>query len=123
MWYQIFGNGYSLLPDVTKKHVMYRIHAKQTSKTRRDLLVNDSYQLSKIILPMFIRCNNHQNRILYKFAKQQAKHDCCAALHECIKKGKEAKILRLYDVVYLYVWQIIGKVRNCVKKIYYRFRL
>ena len=123
MWYQIFGAGYKMVVDLKHKDVMYRLHENQTSKLRRDLLLRDSYEMSKIIIPTFISKSTKSNNLLKSFAVRYAKFECRDAVNECIAKGKNANLFSVYDVLYLKVYLIWGKIRNILKKIYLEVRL
>lgn len=122
MWYQIFDQGYELVVDQDNRDVMYRLHAAQTSKTRRDLLVRDSYEMSKIIAPVFARYSTGRDNLLRIYAKRNARLDCVDAVKECIRVGRKAKVLKTADVVYIKVWILGGKLRNIVKARYHRMR-
>ena len=123
MWYQIFGNGYNLIVDTENKDTMYRLHANQASKTRRDLLLHDSLEMCKIIMPMLIRHSKKENNLLKKYAKRIARHDCKDAVYECISRGMDSNILTIGDAIYLKTWLLIGKIRNVLKRIYLELRL
>lgn len=123
MWYQIFGNNYKLVVDLEHKDVMYRLHENQTSKQRRDLLLHDSFEMSKIIIPAFIKNSTKDNNLLKQFAIRHTRHECKDAVNECIKEGKKAGLISICDAVYLKTLLIRGKVRNILKKIYLEIRL
>ena len=120
MWYQIFSREYCLVVDPEQRDVMYRLHANQTSKTRRDLLLHDSYEISKLIAPTFAAQSTRECNLLCLFAKRKARHDCVDAVRECIRVGRETKTLTAWDMAYIRVWLILGKLRNIAKKIYHR---
>ncbi|MBE6708571.1 MAG: glycosyltransferase [Ruminococcaceae bacterium] len=120
MWLQFFCNGYSLIADLNEKNVMYRLHANQTSKTRRDLLVRDSYEMAKIIAPTFADQSTEDTNLIKMFAKRNAKYDCRNAVDECIRVGIENNKLSFFDVLNIRICLLAGKVRNVVKKIYHR---
>ena len=123
MWYQIFSRGYCLICQPEQRDVMYRLHAAQTSKTRRDLLLRDSYEMSKIIAPTFAALSTREHNLLRMFARRHARHDLADAVNECIRVGKEKGVLSFWDVAYIRVWVLIGKCRNALKKVYHlRFK-
>ncbi len=119
-WYEIFSNGYLLLSDTQNKDVMYRLHGGQASKTRRDLLLRDTFETSKIIAPLFIKLSTEDINLLKLYAKRYAKYDCKDAIEECIRQGKDANIFTSFDVFELRCRLLLGKCRNILKKIYYR---
>lgn len=120
MFYEIFSRGYNLVFDADHNDVSYRLHANQTSKTRRDLLVRDSYEMAKIIAPTFAKMSTKKTNLLKMYAKRNARHDLKNAVNHCIKIGKEAGVIGFCDISYLRAWLLVGKCRNCVKKIYHR---
>lgn len=122
MWYQIFCSGYGLVVRDDHKHVAYRLHAAQTSKTRRDLLLDNTERLARIIAPTFAALSTKDCRLLRMFAKRQARLDCRAALNECIRIGRETNVFSSGDILYLRIWLFLGKCRNGLKTVYHRLR-
>ena len=120
MWYRFFSRGYSLMVDGENRHVMYRLHAAQTSKTRRDLLLRDSYRLVQRIGPSFVTLSTPTHRVLYLLGIKNARHDCEDAVNECIRLGKESGLFQNHDILFLRSFLIWGKCRNLLKKIYHR---
>lgn len=123
MWYQIFANGYSLVADPEQRDVMYRIHKEQASKTRRDLLLHDSYEMAKIIAPVLAEKSTKECPVLRMYAKRNALQHCADAVMICIQVGKKEEVFTLFDEAYLSIWLWIGKIRNLVKKGYVKMRL
>lgn len=119
MWLQFFCNGYRLVADLEEKNVMYRLHAAQTSKTRRDLLLHDSYEMAKIIGPVFAESSTRTDNLIKMYAKRNAKYDCKDAVMECIKLGKENNKLSAGDVISIKASLYKGKLRNVLKRIYH----
>lgn len=122
MWYQIFCRHYGLVVCDEQKQVAYRLHAAQTSKTRRDLLLSNSEMLARIIAPTFAALSNEQYPLLRNYAGRQARLDCRASLNECIRVGRESGVFHWNDIVYLRVWLLLGKCRNLLKAVYHRVR-
>ena len=120
MWLQFFCNGFSMIADMTQKNVMYRLHANQTSKTRRDLLVRDSFEMAKIIAPAFAENSTKKTNLIKMFAKRNAKYDCRNAVDECIRVGTGHGILSARDIVDIRLSVIAGKLRNLLKAMYHR---
>lgn len=121
MWYLIFHNNFNLIVDVHHSDVMYRLHPQQTSKTRRDLLLRDSLELTKIFGPMLISHANGRE-LLRNFAKRYAIHDCRAAVNECIKIGRKEKKFNIFDWLMLKLYIIYGIFRQFAKKVYIHLR-
>ena len=120
MWYQIFCHGYGLVVQDDQKLVAYRLHAAQTSKTRRDLLLSNSKMLAEIVAPTFAELTTPTHKLLFLFAKHNACYDCVDATNECIRVGREQKRFNALDVAALRVWLLLGKCRNILKAIYHR---
>lgn len=118
--YQLFCGGYEMVADIDNKNVMYRLHAQQTSKTRRALLVRDSYEMAKIIAPVFAKQSSKEKNLLKMYAKHNAKHDLRNAVNECVRIGKAEGIFDTCDIVELKFCLLLGKGRNVLKKIYYK---
>lgn len=123
MWYKMFFADYSVLAVTDKFDVMYRLHAMQDSKRRRDLLLVDSVKNSKIIGPAFISISTKKNNLFKEYTKAWAKHNCSNALYECIEQGKAAKLFCVFDVLELKLLLILGKCRNAAKKVYRKITL
>ncbi len=122
MWYRIFCAEYGLIVRDDQKDVAYRLHAAQTSKTRRDLLLTSSLSLAKTIAPTFAQYSTKQRPLLRMYARRHARMDSPRSLKVCIRIGKEAGVFGAGDIAYLYVWLLIGKCRNLLKAVYHRLR-
>ena len=122
MWFQIFCANYSLVVQDERKDVAYRLHAMQTSKTHRDLLVRDTASLARIISPTFAATHTNEHPMLFLFAKHIARFDCVEAVNECIRVGREHALFGWADVLTLRLFMLWGKCRNLLKKIYHRLR-
>ena len=120
MWYQIFGAGFGMVANVEQRNVMYRLHANQASKTRRDLLLRDLLSMSKIISPVFAELSREGTNLLRLYAKRNARLYCVDAAKECIRVGRETGTLNSFDVCYIRVWLVLGGIRNVLKKLYHR---
>ena len=122
MWYRIFCANYGLVVKDDDKHVAYRLHAAQTSKTRRDLLLESSLSLANTIAPTFAALSTKERPLLRMYARRHARRDSPRSLKVCIRVGKEVGVLHGGDVCYLYCWLFIGKCRNLLKAFYHRLR-
>lgn len=120
--FQIFSSGYSMVAHTDDHAVCYRLHAEQTSKTRRDLLVRDSNEAAKIIAPTFAALTTKENRLLRLYAKRHARQDCREAVKTCVRIGCETKTLGGGDVLYLNAWLVIGYGRKLLRKLYHKLR-
>lgn len=122
MWYNIFSHDYSLVVDPEQYDVSYRLHANQTSKTRRDLLVRDSFEMAKIIAPTFAKLSTKKINLLKMYAIRNSRHDLKNAVNHCIDIGKKTNVIGTMDIVYIKFRVFCGKCRNVIKKIYHRLR-
>ncbi len=120
MWYEIFLHGYGLVVCEDQKLVAYRLHAAQTSKTRRDLLLSNSEILARIIAPTFASFTTPSHRLLHLFVRFNARYYCVAAVNECVRVGRETGVFRKSDVFRARLWLLYGKCRNLLKAIYHR---
>lgn len=122
MWYQIFCAGYSLVVQDENKDVAYRLHAGQTSKTHRHLLLKDTVFLAQIIAPVFSQHSTAKRPLLRMLARRHARLYCRKAVNESIRIGRENGVLSWWDVLYLHTWLLIGFCRNLLKTMYHRLR-
>ncbi len=120
MWFEIFCHGYGLVVCEDRKLVAYRLHAMQTSKTRRDLLLSNSEILARIIAPTFASFTTPSHRLLHLFVRFNARFYCVAAVNECVRVGCETGLFRKIDVFCARLWLLYGKCRNLLKAIYHR---
>jgi glycosyltransferase involved in cell wall biosynthesis len=122
MLYRIFSTGHSMVAHTDDRMVRYRLHANQTSKTRRDLLLHDSNVAAEIIAPVFASLNTKKINFLRLYAGHHAKQACKEALNTCIRIGKRMRALGFWDIVALRMKLIWGYVRGVLKKIYHAIR-
>lgn len=122
MWYRIFCADYGLVVKDDDKHVAYRLHAAQTSKTRRDLLLTSSLSLANTIAPTFAALSTKERPLLRMYARRHARMNSPRSLKVCIRIGRDTNVFHVGDVWYLYCWLFIGKCRNVLKAIYHRLR-
>lgn len=120
MWYQIFGAGFDMVADIEQRDVMYRLHANQTSKTRRDLLLRDSRVLCEIIAPEFAKKNAKDRKLVRLLAVKNGMQNCMDAVKVCIRVGKQTGTLTGADVFCIYSGVAAGKVRSGLKWVYHR---
>jgi hypothetical protein len=122
MLYRIFAAGYRVVAHSDDHLVYYRLHANQTSKTRRDLLLHDSHAAAELIAPVFASLSTRETNFLRLYAGHQAKQACRAALDTCIRVGKETGCLGFGAVVSLRLRLLAGYARSVLKKIYHALR-
>lgn len=122
MWFEIFCHGYGLVVCDDQKLVAYRLHATQTSKTRRDLLLSNSEMLARIIAPTFASLTTPSHKLLHLFVRFNARFYCVAAVNECVRVGRETGVFRKIDAFYARLWLLYGKCRNLLKAVYHRLR-
>ena len=122
MLYRIFAAGYRVVAHCDDHLVYYRLHANQTSKTRRDLLLHDSHAAAELIAPVFASLSTKETNFLRLYAGHQAKQACKEALNTCIRVGKETGRLGFGDIVALRLRLLAGYARSVLKKIYHALR-
>lgn len=121
MWYLIFTNGYSLISD-GQTNVMYRQHEKQTSNTRRDLLLHDTVEAGKILIPLFVKHSTPENNLLLQYTFRNAKYNCTPEVRECVREGRAQKLFTAGNILSIYVYSLYGKLRETLKRLYTRIR-
>ncbi len=122
MWYQIFCANYSLVVNDSQKDVAYRLHAAQTSKTQRSLLLENTVSLAQIIAPVFAKCSTKERPLLRALARRHARLYCRDAVNESIHVGRELHVFTWFDILYLRFWLMLGFGRNILKTVYHRLR-
>ncbi len=122
MWYQIFCADYALVVRDDQKDVAYRLHAGQTSKTHRNLLLQNTISLAQIIAPVFAKHSTKERPLLRALARRHARLFCRDAVNESIRIGRETHVFTWCDVLYLHFWLLIGFARNIAKAVYHRLR-
>ncbi len=120
--YRIFADGYCMVAHTEDCKVCYRLHAQQTSKTRRDLFTRDSYELVKIIAPLFASKEHVGRQLLCSLAEVYAKHACKDAVLECIRVGKTTGKMSNGDILRVRFKMVFGRMRNIVKALYHRIK-
>lgn len=122
MWFSIFCNNYRLVVDEEHRDVAYRLHAKQTSKTRRDLAPQSSLELSRVIAPIFAKVSTPERPFLLMRAKEPARAGCTASMKECIRVGRETGVFNTGNVLSLYALLLYGKCRSRIAALYRHLR-
>ena len=115
MWFTFFLYGYGLVFD-GNPDVMYRIHRKQTSKTRRDLFERDSLFIADKLGPE-LRKTSKDNQLLYLFAKRNAVHDCPGVVARIGEEARKIQPFSLKQNLSLKVLLAYSKVRRVLKKL------
>lgn len=117
MWWNIFLSHYSLF-TIETVGVHSRIHKRQITQTRVDLYEKDAYYIGDIIPQKFAAISTKECNCILEFAKAEAirKHD--RTVSNCICTGKKAGVLSLRDITMLRVFQIYGRLRPLIKKMY-----
>lgn len=122
MLYRIFSSDFRMVAHTDDRLVRYRLHANQTSKTRRDLLLHDSNAASEIIAPVFASMSREKTNFLRLYAGHHAKQACKDAVYTCIRIGKQEGVLDAKDVCIMKLQLLWGYVRSFLKKIYHAIR-
>lgn len=122
MLYRIFSAGYRMVAHTNDRLVYYRLHANQTSKTRRDLLLHDSHAAAELIAPVFASLNTKDTNFLRLYAGHQARQACKEAVNTCVRVGRETGTLSGGDVLALRIRLLLGYGRSVLKKIYHALR-
>ena len=119
MWLKIFFNKYSLVYD-SEKLVYSRIHDQQVTRTKKEIASKDNNYIANIILKKIIECSNDNNKLFYNYIKSNAKHNELEIVKKCFQLNKTNKIIKMHEIIVIYVMLAYGKLRPKIKKIYYR---
>lgn len=122
MWLEIFSNKYSLVFN-SEKLSLNRIHGKQLTQRGKEIFHRDSLVLSDIMLPKFVSLSSKKNNFVYAFAYGNAIYQNKQVVSNCIKEGRKAKILNVFQVFTLKMICLYGSFRVFLKKIYYKVLL
>ena len=119
MWYKIFLNGYKLVYS-GETDVYGRVHNKQLTQTGKEIFYSDSEKVCEMVLDGFISQTTKKYRLVYYFAKYNAKYNVKKVRKTAIAQGKKTKTLKLTERIKLSIWGMYGSIRPTIRKIYYR---
>lgn len=120
MWIQLFMQGYSLIYNANPD-VQMRIHNKQLTQTGQNVFHKDSEVICDIIAPRLVEMSLRDDNLLYYFTLNNAKYNNRSCVQKCMQLAKERQIFGFFDRCNLKLMTLYGKVRPCMKKIYYKF--
>ena len=109
MWYEIFLSGYSLLCD-NKRNVMYRLHRKQASQTRRDLYEHDAKIIAELLADKLLLADKTGN-MLCGYIKRLTKYNTKDAVEYLYDFAKKNGCLSFKKEVSLNIARIFGYFR------------
>ena len=118
MWTNVFLRGYSLF-SIDYIGVKSRIHNGQLTRKGLSLFHEECERMSGNLLPRLSECTNKEYRLVYAYAKYNAKHRNDAVVKKIFKESnKEDLTISERSVVRLYI--VYGVIRSLAKKIYYK---
>lgn len=120
MWVKIFLAGYGL---VYTKHigVYNRVHENQVTQTRRDLFRHDSKKIAEEIVSTLVGEDEQTKKFVYAHAKRNAILGNVEVVKICKNAVKETGGFSFGQSFSLGMATLYGKVRPCIRKIYYSF--
>lgn len=119
MWSKIFINGFSLLP-VRYTGVKSRIHTLQVTRSAYGLFHQDCETMSEYLIPEFIKLTTKKDRFMFEYAKYNAKYLNTGVVKKIVHTAS-IKQLSVAERIVSGIYFIYGKIRNLIKKIYYRY--
>lgn len=122
LWIKIFLAHCNLVYS-DDKLVFSRVHNKQVTQTRRELLHSDSIYISKKLINNLAIESNKKNNFYYLFAKRNSINGINEVALDYIKENKKFKKLSIKEIGILYVYILYGKIRPIIRKIYYKLFL
>jgi glycosyltransferase involved in cell wall biosynthesis len=120
LWYKICLNGFDFAygDDIC---VCNRVHNNQLTQTGRSILLKDSIEIAKEIVPLIIEKTVAKNRLLYLYARRSAILHCKDAFDYCMQQAELNGIFYLHQKVLLKGILFYGKIRPFIRRLYYRF--
>lgn len=119
MWYKIFLKKYNVVyQDVTD--VLNRVHNGQLTQSGRVLFQKDSEKIADWVIPELLVEPKYGKRLLYLYAKRNAKMGNTNVVERCEKVAKEKKWFSFKKKLILQFTIWYGEVRPFIRKVYYR---
>lgn len=119
MWYKIFLKKYNLVYQ-NIPNSLNRVHNRQLTQTGRDFFQKDSEKIADWIIPELLIEPKYGGKLLYLYAKRNAKMGNTNVVERCKKAAKEKKWFSVKKKLILQVTILYGKIRPLIRKIYYR---
>ena len=120
MWIKIFLKGYSLVYNSTADS-LNRVHDHQLTQTGRTLFHSDSEKVAKLLIPELLSIKNaEKGRLLYLYAKRNAKMNNQSVVILCLEMQKTEKLFSMGQHISLNIISQYGKVRPLIRRVYYK---
>ena len=119
MWLRIFFCGYDLL-YTDEVYVCNRIHGGQLTQRGRAIFYKDRYSISQEIIPRIVAEKEYASELLYAYASYHARMNCSNVLKECLRVGKQNRLMSLAKRFKLRCIALYGKIRPSIRRIYYK---
>lgn len=119
MWIQMFLNEYSLVrtPGV---HVCSRVHDGQLTQTGKAVFHNDSILMGNLLFEPLAEKSTKEYNFVKSFAIYNAIYNNPTVVDKFIEAGSRKGLLTAFDKLQIRGIELYGKVRPCIRKLYYR---
>lgn len=119
MWLRILLCKFDLI-YTDRVCVSNRVHNAQLTQRGRDIYYKDRYYISREIIPALISQGEHARTLLYAYASYHARMNCRNVLKDCLREGKQKRLIPLGKRIKLRFISLYGRVRPLVRRIYYK---
>lgn len=119
LWTNLFLRGYDIIFSLDKE-VFSRKHAEQVTNKKRDLLLKESNDFAKEIVPTYVQISSRKFNFIFYYAKRNAVLNNVEAVKIAIKEGKKTKKVNFIDILKLRFWLTFGVFRPFIRKVYYK---
>lgn len=118
MWATMFLNQISII-SIPYIGVKSRIHNGQLTRKGLSLFHKECEQMSDYLLPRLRACTKKEYRLVYAYAKYNAKYQNDAVVKKIFKESSK-KDLTCFERLVVCLYLAYGRCRSIAKKIYYK---
>lgn len=118
MWATMFLNKISII-SIPYIGVKSRIHNGQLTRKGLSLFHEECERMSGTLLPRLSECTNKEYRLVYAYAKYNAKHRNDAVVKKTFKESNKED-LTIFERIVVRLYIVYGAIRSLAKKIYYK---
>ena len=118
MWATMFLNRISII-SIPYIGVKSRIHNGQLTRKGLSLFHEECERMSGELLPRLSEFTNKEYRLVYAYAKYNAKHRNDAVVKKAIRESNKED-LTVFERIVVRLYIVYGVIRSLAKKIYYK---
>ena len=118
MWAKMFLNRISII-SIPYIGVKSRIHNGQLTRKGLSLFHEECERMSGELLPRLSEFTNKEYRLVYAYAKYNAKHRNDAVVKKTIRESNKED-LTVFERIVVRLYIVYGVIRSLAKKIYYK---